>query len=286
MSGPFRLLTAPEKERSAERRGFLVKINRESAFSVFLVALLSWTGCAATSPGRGDGDVLDLGALARDFWQVREPVELGQIESPRVAVVEFTVEYVLASETGETRKLDFGTGMKIELPGVLYMGFVDALPTYDRHSVPIQAVSEAAAYQRLEGTGIEDVPLLPESVKETTRYPVDGLLCLAGHQDQTDAVIADLLDEVEADYALQVRLRVSIRNGRASIEKGSTVRVVTRDGTGLIETRRALVSAQSVTEEEPDSDVTAINSQRFVRAIQRLFRPCIGMALITTGREV
>ena len=117
-------------------------------------------------------------------------------------------------------------------------------------------------------------------------YPVDGLLCLAGDQDQTDAVIADLLDEVEADYALQVRLRVSIRNGRASIEKGSTVRVVTRDATGLLETRLALVSAQSVTEEVPDSDVTAINSQRFVRALQRLFRPCIGMALISTGREV
>ena len=168
----------------------------------------------------------------------------------------------------------------------LYKGFVEALPTYDRHSVPIQTVTDAPAYQRLEGTGIDDVPLLPGSARESSRYPVEGLLCLAGDQGQTDAVIAQLLDEVEADYALQVRLRVSIWKGRASIEKGSTVRIVARDGTGLLETRRALVSAQRVTEEEPDSDVAAVNSQRFVRAIQRLFRPCIGMALISTGREV
>lgn len=266
-------------------KGILVKKSRESAFSVLVISLVScFAGCARTAPGRGDGDVLDLGALAKDFWEVREAVAIESIESPRVAVVEFTVEYVSAAATGETRELDLAASMKVELPGVLYEGFVGTLPAYGRHAVAIETVSEAEAYGRLEGTGIEDAPLETSAVKEGVRYPVDGLLCLIGEQSETDAVIRDLLDEVEADYALQVRLRVGVRAGRASIEKGSTVRVVARDGAGLLETKLAVVSPQSVTEEDPGSSVTAIDSRRFVRAVQQLFRPCIGLALVRTGR--
>jgi hypothetical protein len=214
---------------------------------------------------------------------VKEPLELPKVATPRLALVEFTVEYASASATGGGTGVDFATSMKIELPGILYKGFVDALPAYDRHSVPLNTVSDAAAYRRLKGTGIHDVPLTP-SVEESVRYPVDGLLCLAGDQPQTDAAIVELLEEVDADYALQVRLRLGVRSGKASIEKGSTVRIVGRKGSGLLETRLALVSAESVTENEPDSEVAAINSRLFVHAVERLFRPCIGMALIRTGR--
>lgn len=263
-----------------------MKTARASAFSVPMILLLSCAGCVKTAPGRGDSDVLDLGALAKDFWEVREPVAIDSIASPRVAVVEFTVEYASAAVTGQTGELDFAASMKVELPGILYEGFVGTLPAYDRHAVPIETVSEAEAYGRLEGTGIEDAPMETAADKEGIRYPVDGLLSLAGESRETDAVIRDLLDEVEADYALQVRLRVGVRDGRASIEKGSTVRLVARDGAGLLETKLALVSPQNVTEEEPGSDVTAIDSRRFVRAIEQLFRPCIGMALVRTGREM
>lgn len=250
-----------------------------------MFSLLGLAACeTASGPGRASGDVLDLGALAEDFWIVREPVDLQQVESPRLAVVEFTVEYTSAPETGDEEALDFGTGMKVELPGILFKGFVDALPAYDRHAVPLKAVSDAEAYQRLKGTGIADVPLTPSPGGESVRYPVDGLLCLAGDQSETDAALVELLDEVEADYALQVRVRLGVRHGKASIEKGSTVRIVGRDGSGLLETRLALVSAQSVTEEEPDADRVPINSRRYIHAVQQLFRPCIGMALIRTGR--
>ncbi len=263
-------------------------MHRESTFAILVVGVLAWTGCAEPSLGRGgtSRDVVDVGALAKAFWSVRAPLEYEPIESPRIAIVEFTVEYVSSAETGEARTVDFGTGMRLELPGVLYQGFVAELPEFDRHSVPLATVSGAAAYKNLEGVGIADVSLAPTPEDGNTRYPVDGLLCLTGDEARTDAVLVDLIGEVEADLGLLVRQRVGVRDGRASIEYGSTFRVVAAGGSGMVESNLTLVSAESVVEEEPDSQVMAIDSKRFVRAIQRLFGPCIAMALVATGRNV
>ena len=273
-------------QRSAERRGLVVKTIRETAFSALLIALVGWTGCAQTSsPGRSDGDVLDLGLLAKDFWQVLEPVAVGHLESPRIAIAEFTVEYAPGAWNGQSARLQRQYEDRASRCALRWVRG-RALPAYHRHAVPIEIVSEAEAYRGLTGAGMTDLALSGESDKAGGRYPVHGLLRLEGNQAETDAVLQELLEEIDADYAIQVNVRVGVRDGRASIEKGSTVRIVARHGAGLLETRLSLVSPQSVVEQDSDSDLTAINSRRFVLAVQSLFRPCIGMALIRTGRDV
>jgi hypothetical protein len=98
-----------------------------------------------------------------------------------------------------------------------------------------------------------------------------------------DRSLLDVVREVEGSAALQVRLRVGVREGRASIEKGSTVRTVTEDGVGFLVSRLTLVS--HVTVVEISDGMAAVNSIEFARAIRRLFRPYVGMALIATGRD-
>lgn len=258
-----------------------MRIHGTSTSVILLTALLAFTGCAGTSAPSVSGDVLDVSALAKDFWRVDVPTEKSKgPPAKRIAIVEFTVEYV---EDGA----NFSRSMELELPGVLYQGFVQTLPEFDRYSLALADVSDSAAYARLSGTRLDDVQILPASAGgdvATRRCPVDGLLALDDGDAKTDAAIVDLLDELEADEALQVRLRVGIRDGRASIEKGSSFRGVSRNGQGVLESKLTLISAVNVVETSGDS--VAVDSSRFVKAIQRLFRPYIAMALVAAGRPV
>ena len=71
---------------------------------LFLCAMV-WSGCEHYAPVAegGDGlarsDVLDMRVLARDVWKLDQPLKYDLPRQPRVAIVEFTLEYVLVTIT-------------------------------------------------------------------------------------------------------------------------------------------------------------------------------------------
>lgn len=241
-----------------------MKIQSIISILALLTAPLTWCGCAYFG---GKSDVLDFREMASDFWDIKQTAESG-VENPRIAVVEFTVEYVDAS-------VDLSQSMRLELPGVLCRGFVGLLPEFERYPVPLDSVRSSSAYQRLSGTRLGDVEM-----GSSIRYPVDGLAALTSSSD-VDKTLLDVLEDAQADVALQVHLRVGVRDGRASIEKGSILRGVSQAGTALYESRITLVSHQHVVEEGG----SAVDSSAYAEAIRRLFRPYIGLALIAGSRQ-
>lgn len=224
----------------------------------------------------GEDDVLDLAALAKRFWAVREEVKAGPApRRPLLAIAEFTVEFAgEAGAPGEASGADFGTGMKVELPDVLYQGFLDTLPEFDREPVAHERVVHSQAHERLVGVSHAEAGLTSGS-----RYPAGGLLVLDPAARENDAALLALVEELGADGVLQVRLRVGVRDGRASIEKGSSFRAFGLEGRLVLESELTLLSPYVVTVEGG-----AVDSRRFVTAIRRLFRPYIGMALVAAGR--
>jgi len=263
----------------------MAKLNRLIQLSgfTFLLVLAGSRGGPPCLGAEQGSDVLDFKALAKNFWDVREVRKAGEKEPTRFAIVEFTVEFVGKGPSGKAA--DFPAGMKLELPGVLYEGFVQLLPEFDIIPSAHSDVSESQAYKRLSGKSVTDPVFLSRKAKEgqTIRYPVDGLLAIEGKQDEVDSVLKDLLKEIGAQRALQVHLRVGIRDGRAAIEKGSIFRTVGPGGVSLLKSRQTMIGAASVVDRGVDKgqeDCWVIDSDRFERSLQRMFRPAISMAII------
>lgn len=250
------------------------------SIQVFVACLLC-AGCASSPRG---GDVLDLRTLSRDFWLIKSRTESVEQDQARIAVVEFTLEYVpeVKSAAGAD-DLDFGKGMELELPGILFQEFVDIFPEFNRRAVSLDEITGAKSFQGLKGTPLDSEKLVSGAINheasngEGLRYPVEGLLALEDGPE-TDAAIRGILKETGAVSALQVRWKVGIRDGRASIEKGSTIRVINENGVGLLETRQTLVSAKNVVEE--DEGARAVDSTEYVKAIRNLFTLSTAMGIV------
>ena len=272
-----------------------MKLDNKSILCVLMTCFLAWTGCAESRHRTDDAtskNVLDLLKLSKSVWHVQDIPEYPKTKSPRIVIVEFSVEYATHSSPSKTARVaDFATGMKVQLPDVLYRSFVEILPEFNRHPLPLATVNQSVAYHKLKGRGVDHSILLSpvdSSGNDSGRYPVDGLLVLDDSQEGAEQVIVDLLREVEANVALQVRIRVGVRDNRASIEKGSTFRAFVPQGTALLEIERTVISPINVVarDQGTDSKKLAIESGKFVKAIKRLFRTCIAMALIASDRPL
>ena len=85
---------------------------------------------------------------------------------------------------------------------------------------------------------------------------------------------------IDGTGAERERSDVGIRDGRAAIEKGSIFRSVGPGGPGLLKSKQTMIGAAPVVAKDQDGWV--IDSDRFYRSLQRLFRPAITMAMIAT----
>jgi hypothetical protein len=243
-------------------------------------------GCATCKCGTGDvlvkDGVLDIRDLAAALWSVETanaegvaPPELEPARSIRLAVVEFTVEFV-PDPTGSV--LDFGTGMKLELPGILYDGFTRLLPEFKRNAMDLDEVTASEAYGNLAA----EAPRTGENAPAQIRYTARGLQALEAGQEGRDAVLQQLIAELGADTAIEVRLRVGVRDGRASLEAGSGLRGINAEGASVrLDSKVTLVSPLEAVER--DGDLVAVDSSRYLRAMERLFRTLIGTALVASG---
>jgi hypothetical protein len=115
---------------------------------------------------------------------------------------------------------------------------------------------------------------------------VDGLRIIDPTQEDVERVSSDLLAELAADVVLRMRLRVGVYHGRATIEAGSVIDVVTPRQVGDVESIRTLVSDEDVLDmpagQAASQPTYVVNSAKFRDAVARLVVPYLGMAARAT----
>ena len=221
---------------------------------------------------------------AKKFWDVVDSPKASGAKKPKVAIAEFSINYVGNTQDSATQDVNLSRGLAVELPSILYQAFVDTMLEFDAEAIPLESVSESAAYARLQGTQLSDIDLVEGNITDYT-YPVDGLRVIQSDQSRAQEALTSLLAEVGADTVLQVRLKVGLHGGHAVIAKGSTFRVTNKHGTGLLKSKMAVISEGPVLDrnaQKLDSSTLHINSAHFTKEVQEVFRPYISMALHVT----
>ncbi len=104
---------------------------------------------------------------------------------------------------------------------------------------------------------------------------------------EIEDVEARLLEEIGADAAVRIRMRIGVFRGHASIERGSRAWVYSNDAAGNLELERSLLSSDIVLEES-DFDIGrgtqyTVDSERYMAELAQLFPAAIRMAF-ETGR--
>lgn len=247
----------------ARRTQFLI---RAGVSGLALLASAALTGCYAAPDALSDAG-LDLAsarfALAPEYWRndAVPPVAAGQ--RPRVALAEFTVEYVTAQQYGllgsrpvvgvdeftiTGRAIDlvgigrdtveFDDRMRPALASALRDRFVSELSARGYDVTPAADIAAATSYSGFESLAPGAAyPLTFFNVlgsdtgrpKEILAYPASGLKVIPKSQVDQSAVERRLLDELAADVALRVRLRVGVDSGHGWVGQDSSVRVAWTD---------------------------------------------------------
>lgn len=182
----------------------------------------------------------------------------------RVAVVEFSVEFVAVKKLGlfGTRPIidiqDYSisggaahlAGLGREkilldehtlrsLPDDLYRSFIDQLSAFGLEVLPAEAIASAPALDALDafepGESLAGIFLSPAGSdtgrpKQVRVFPAAPLRVLRGDSAVIHDAAARTADALDADYALRVVIRLGADNGYASIERESHITVVPRAG--------------------------------------------------------
>lgn len=90
-----------------------------------------------------------------------------------------------------------------------------------------------------------------------------------------------MIQEIGADVAARARFRVGVFRGRATIERGSQVWVLSRHMYGTMELTRSLVSDQSVLAEDEfrvvRDNIYRVNSEKYLAVMRALFPTLIAL---------
>jgi hypothetical protein len=245
---------------------------------------------------------------ATKYWRRNNFPRLGKSDSRRVALVDFTVEYVtelleapkrqgptdkqekpedIARRLGrfETRKIIFDSDFQHQLTAEIYAMLVRELEKTTRQIVPTTEIIATHAYQRAKTVAGPQTVLIGEihrSDPERT-YPrkvlvhaASGLRIFKKTPDDRAAQIAvDLLKEIDADVAVRARFRVGIHRGRATIERDSRIWVLSRRVRGNMILERSLISDNSVVTDEDfrlvNPEKYTVDSDKYLATMRRLF---------------
>jgi hypothetical protein len=226
------------------------------------------------------------------YWRRNSVPDMRRYNYKRVAVTEFAVEFITSKIEGNARKdIAYSQYLFDLLPQELYALFVREVEQQKVEVLPIAAVTKSRAYMRFDTVAskgyrppMEGVYLAPSDtgrVKQIDIYSAPGLNVLkgAGGADM-ESVEADLLKEVGADVALRVRLRLGCFAGHATIERGSTVWVLSRDVAGNLSQEMTLASDIRIVEAEKGTLVD-VWVPKYRAAIEEMFPPLIAMAFLS-----
>jgi len=251
------------------------------------------------------------------YWQRNNVPTLRERGCRRVAILDFSVEYVtgkieVPGETQPTfsppalapahvgleygglfrKQINFKEALYRQLADELYAMLVEELVQRGFEVLAPSEVSAAAAYQRLKTRAHDDGSVLQEfnligsdtgRIKRIVTYPASGLRIVTGAAEgEIEQVELALLNELPADVSLRVHIRVGVYQRRASLERGSIAWVLTRDVVGNLTADRSLLSDDAVATSQRflpiEGEAYAVDSERYLEAMRLLFPPYISMA--------
>ena len=155
------------------------------------------------------------------------------------------------------RRVDYPRDVAHRLPRRVLDGIVEALEVDGVDVLAPETVACCSAYCALEReTVVRSSPIRQLEVRgsdagranQYRTYPASPLRVLTARLHDKDAPAAEhaVLDEVEADVAMCLRLRVGLYQGRVSIERGSVIALRTRESSARLVSERSVVSHQDV----------------------------------------
>lgn len=273
-------------------------------------------GChesSMTSPAAGQ-------ELASTYWKRHNVPNMSQRGYKRIAITDFSVEFVtvrmespLESQSAFTpppitpgqhgavvsglrrKQISFEPSLCKEVTDEMYDLFVGSLKSRGLEALPREEVTASEAYKRFSTLGTRDssltqrINLVGSDTGRTKRvkvYPASGLRIINGARNEDiEDVEADLLLELNADVSLRVHVRVGVFHGHASLERGSTVWVQSRDVIGNLTSDRSLLSEDVVVDEEKFKQLKGqpyiVLGERYHAAIKKLFPSFVAMGLET-----
>lgn len=257
-----------------------------------------------------------LKEAASVFWRRHGMPNLRAHDFKQLAIVDFTVEFAERAmeppprehsrpdekeETPEERrqrlsamrekKIVWDEGFPQRLTDELYAMMVSELEKRTREIVPTETIRSSSAYQKIQTyAGPETVTLDyaaqedPDAayVTKVLVFPADGLGIAKGVTQETKEEVAiQLIQEIGADVAARTRFRLGVFRGRATIERGSQVWVLSRHMYGTMEMMRSLVSDQSVLVEDEfrivRDNIYRVNSEKYLAVMRALFPTLIAL---------
>lgn len=228
-------------------------------------------GCAGPSPH----PALER-AAALEHWTVTAlPPVHRAIPSPRIAVIELSLQYAPPEPP-----VDVASSARLEVPGLVYGVFEAVARDAGRILCPRDDVRAALLDRGVKGGRFEEIRMTASPVAESSRWiPVEGLLVLDDDDAGLEPSVLQVVGDTGADFALQVRLKVTLRNGRALILPGSTLRAFSVHGPARLETTKAFVSESAL----PPGG--AVRSSEFAEVLLQVVRPFFRTAMAATARE-
>ncbi|MCE9591518.1 MAG: hypothetical protein K8S99_13450 [Planctomycetes bacterium] len=252
------------------------------------------------------------------IWDRGKLPNLGVHEGKRVAIVQFEVEFVTSAweappwvpaspdQTEEPKKarqlrleafqrktITYPPGFEKQMADELYAMLVTELEKHGRSVVPVREMRASQVYNRLkryDGAQSRGMDTAYRADPDMS-YPNGVVVCPGGglgSVDGSDAgpieeVAIALLKELNADVAAAARLRVSVFRGRATIERGSKVWLLSRDVYGTGAMVRSLASDRGVVVQPEFHAVYPnrydIDADAYRAAMQKMFPALITLVL-------
>ena len=281
-----------------------MQITNVVRLAITLIACVLLVGCQSEPKPENDTKLPAsqfVSVTATDYWKWHNVPKTHGNENKSVAIVDFGVEYVTAKiepeltnqmATSSRKQIRFTTTLYKRLADEMYIMFTEHLKGRGLNVVSTRTITSSNAYQRFSTTGSQDSTLMQilsptgsdtGRIKKMTVRPAPGLRLITGaRNEEVEEVEADLLSELDADIALRVRIRVSVYRGYASLDRGSTIWVLSNGIAGNLTADRSLISDELVIDKEryklSQGKVYAIDSAKYLAVMHKLFPTFVEMA--------
>lgn len=277
------------------------------------------TSCASAPTSYRESDLAspETRKLAAPlYWQRLDLPSLGASRQAKIAIADFTVEFVTTSLEANASTVPAGEKEKPEavaarigtlapkqilhspesLQGIanaLYDTFTDDLTRRGHQVLPVAAVLSSKAYGHLRTIGTTPQKVTVEQsgrndpdigyATHLTVVPAKGLSIAKGTTgiSPTDLAIA-ALQETGSDAVLRVCIRVSVFRGCASLDRRTQIWVTRPQGRGTLSLQKQLVSETNVLAGDTFQGLRPneyrINPSTYQAATQRLLTTALALA--------
>lgn len=229
---------------------------------------------------------------ANTYWKRHDVPIMRDYGYKRVAIVDCSVEFVTRKVEAPLKAVEikYEHALYQAVADELYATFVAALESRGLEVIPGETVQSAVAFRGfVTQLSIEQswfgIASDTGRIKRTLiRSPGALRIVEKGRDVEVESVEAALIKEIGADVALRLRARVGVYEGRASLERGTTIWVLSEDVVGNLTADRSLLSDERVAFEKTEGGTTvySVETEKYVAAMRKMIPPFIEMAFAST----